>query len=424
MTSLFMKVVRRLLPLLCAVLVGCGGPSVIVVSVTAESLPPISQIRITMSNARTNSVRVYPQVDAPATIQFPTSLAIVVPHSRSGALDLALEGLDASGQVVAHGIASTAIRVGDRTNVSVTLKAGPSPCGNGRPDAYEECDDHNLASGDGCDFLCRREILPPDAAVDDSAATTDAYPTTPSLDAAAGQGGAGGGTPATDGTSGGGRGTGGASGTGGTPGAGSGKTVLLVMGYNTPKDAALRPGDTKLKARLEARGFVVRQGDDDDPDASKATGAALVILSDTVGNQIGTKYTMLAIPIICAEHNLMDDLGMTGNAGIDHNAANVSQLVFTDPPHPLAAGMMGSVMVAGGAQAATWGNPAPAALRIAAIPNQPNQIAVFGYPTGAMMSGMAAPARRVGFFAGDAMADNMNDNGWKLFDAAVDWAVE
>jgi hypothetical protein len=210
------------------------------------------------------------------------------------------------------------------------------------------------------------------------------------------------------------------------PEGGAGKTVLLVMGYTTPKDAALRPGDTKLKARLEQRGFTVKMGDDDDPDASKAMGTNLVIITDTVGNQIGTKYTMLALPIICAEHNLMDDLRMTGNAGTDHNAANVSQVVITatGAAHPLAAGIMGSVMVAGGAQAATWGNPAMAAEKIATVPNQNNQTAIYGYSSGAMMSGMAAPARRVGFFAGDAMADNMNDNGWKLFDAAVDWALQ
>jgi hypothetical protein len=209
------------------------------------------------------------------------------------------------------------------------------------------------------------------------------------------------------------------------PISGVGKTVLLVMGYTTPKDAALRPGDTKLKARLEQRGFTVKMGDDDDPDSSKATGTNLVIITDTVGNQIMGKYTMLALPIICAENNLMDDLRMTGNAATDHNAANVSQVVITATGmnHPLAAGIMGSVMVAGGAQAATWGNPAAAAEKIATIPNQNNQVAIYGYASGAMMSGMAAPAKRVGFFAGDAMADSMNDNGWKLFDAAIDWAL-
>jgi hypothetical protein len=205
--------------------------------------------------------------------------------------------------------------------------------------------------------------------------------------------------------------------------AGAGKIVLLVMGYTTPKDPALKPSDVKLRARLEGRGFMVRLGDDDDPDASKATGTDLVIISDTVGPQVMAKYTNVQVPLICADQGLFDDLKMTGAAAADHAAANVTQLVITNMTHPLAAGIMGSVTVAGAAQMASWGNPAAAAQKVATIPNQANQAAIFGYEKGAMMSGLAAPAKRVGFFATDGMTDNMNDNGWKLFDAAVDWAT-
>jgi hypothetical protein len=207
------------------------------------------------------------------------------------------------------------------------------------------------------------------------------------------------------------------------PEGGAGKTVLVVMGYTTPKDAALKPSDTKLKMRLEGRGFMVKMGDDDDPDASKAAGTDLVIITDTVGNQVAAKYTMVQVPLICMDQGLFDDLKLTGNATGDHNTANVSQIVITNMAHPLAAGIMGSVMVAGGAQAATWGNPEAAAIKVATIPNQANQAAIFGYDKSAMMNGLAAPAKRVGFFATDGMTDNMNDNGWKLFDAAVDWAA-
>ena len=207
------------------------------------------------------------------------------------------------------------------------------------------------------------------------------------------------------------------------PEGGAGKTVLLVMGYTTPKDAALRPSDAKIKMRLEGRGFTVKMGDDDDPDASKAMGTDLVIITDTVGTQVGAKYTMVNVPLISADPGLFDDLKMTGNATGDHGTANVTQIVITDMAHPLAAGIMGSVTVAGGAQPANWGNPSAAAQKVATIPNQTNQIAIFGYPSGAMMNGLTAPAKRVGFFAAETMANTMNDNGWKLFDAAVDWAL-
>jgi hypothetical protein len=207
------------------------------------------------------------------------------------------------------------------------------------------------------------------------------------------------------------------------PEGGAGRTVLVVMGYTTPKDNALKPSDTKIKMRLEGRGFTVKLGDDDDADASKATGVDLVIITATVGTQVAAKYTMVDVPLICADDGLFDDMKLTGTAAADHATANVSQIVITDATHPLAAGIMGSVTVAGGAQAATWGNPATAAHKIATIPNQATHAAIFGYDKGAMMNGLTAPAKRVGFFATDTMADNMNDNGWKLFDAAVDWAV-
>jgi len=208
------------------------------------------------------------------------------------------------------------------------------------------------------------------------------------------------------------------------PEGGAGRTVLLVMGYAPPKDANVRPSDMKLKTRLEGRGFTVKLGDDDDPDSSKATGTDLVIISETVGDtRVAAKYTMVPVPVICAHDALFDDMKLTGNTAGDHATANVTQIVITDMNHPLAAGIMGSVPVAGGAQAASWGNPAATAHKIANIPNQATHLAIFGYDKGAMMSGLAAPAKRVGFFATETMTDSMNDNGWKLFDAAVDWAV-
>jgi hypothetical protein len=204
---------------------------------------------------------------------------------------------------------------------------------------------------------------------------------------------------------------------------GAGKVVLLVMGYVTPKDPALRPGDTKIKDRLEGRGFTVRFGDDDDPDASKATGANLVIITQTTGEtRIAAKYNNVQAPIICLQGTVFDDMQMTATE--PGGTANLTMLAITNMGHALAAGFSGSVTVAGASTAATWGNPAAAAERIATVPGQTNQVAIFGYPAGAMMAAGTAPAKRVGLFITEAMAAGMNDSGWKLFDAAVDWALQ
>jgi hypothetical protein len=136
----------------------CSGRSVVVVSLTADpGISSIAKIRVTMSNAGRAEIRTYPQVDRGQPVQFPTSLAIVLPHSRSGTLDLAFDGLDASMTVVANGAAQATIKLGDRTYASAALTPGPAPCGNGRLDPGEECDDSGRASGDGCSFACRTE---------------------------------------------------------------------------------------------------------------------------------------------------------------------------------------------------------------------------------------------------------------------------
>jgi hypothetical protein len=38
------------------------------------------------------------------------------------------------------------------------------------------------------------------------------------------------------------------------------------------------------------------------------------------------------------------------------------------------------------------------------------------------MVGLTAPARRVGLFASQTATDRLNDNGLKLFTAAIEWA--
>jgi hypothetical protein len=203
---------------------------------------------------------------------------------------------------------------------------------------------------------------------------------------------------------------------------GTKKTVLMVMGFIPPM---MKPGDTRLKARLEARGFTVKIGDDDDADASKAMGTDLVIISDTCGPQVMAKYTTLAEPVICAKNSLLDDLKMTGNTATDRGMASATQLTISDTANPLAAGLTSPATINTAATAATWGKPSAAAQKVATIPGLPDEVAIFAYPSGAMMNNnFVAPAKRIALFVSEPMAMTMNDNGLKLFDAAVDWALQ
>jgi hypothetical protein len=202
---------------------------------------------------------------------------------------------------------------------------------------------------------------------------------------------------------------------------GAGKTVLLVVGFLDPM---FKPGDTKLRARLMARGFNVKIGDDD-LGVDQAMGTNLVIITHSSGPQVGTKYTMLAEPVIVMEEALFDDLRLTGNAGADHGLTDSTQLTISMAGHPLAAGLTGTITVSPSTQPASWGLPAAAATRVATVQGQNNQIAIFGYTMGAAMAGGTnAPARRVGLFLTEDMAALLTDQAGRLFDAAVDWALQ
>jgi formylglycine-generating enzyme len=156
---------------LLAVLQGCRqADSVVLVNVDAETgVPPVTALRVTMSTVKAHDAKTFPAQASAAPVHFPASLVLRIPRSRSGRLDLVLEGLDAAGQTVASGTAETVIVVGGQVTVYSVLTPGPMLCGNGVTDPGEECDDGNLVSFDGCDFRCRAEGVGPDAGVVDGA---------------------------------------------------------------------------------------------------------------------------------------------------------------------------------------------------------------------------------------------------------------
>jgi cysteine-rich repeat protein len=140
------------------------------VSITPDA-PPVYSLRVAMSTTRAHDTKIYPAAPSVTAILSPSSassFAIVLPRSRTGFLDLALDGLDTAGKSVAHGTAQTTIVVGGTVTVpSVVLVTGSSLCGDGVVDSGETCDDGNQFSFDGCDFQCRIEGAPSDASVPD-----------------------------------------------------------------------------------------------------------------------------------------------------------------------------------------------------------------------------------------------------------------
>jgi hypothetical protein len=135
----------------------------------------------------------------------------------------------------------------------------------------------------------------------------------------------------------------------------------------------------------------------------------------------------LPVPLMVPEYALYSFLGMTGpTVDTDWGAMtlNTTDLAITDPSHPLAAGFSGAVTVmTPGTGLYGFGVPGPGAAKVATPVGQDGRYAVFGYEKGADMVGLAAPARRVGWFVDKDAATRLTVSGWTLFDAAVRWTA-
>ena len=111
---------------------GCGGgdavgedQSVVVIHVNIEpGVPELHQIHV---DAHLGSAGMDASLYYPATDQGPitsgATLALLIPTTRSGLLDLVLFGLDAGQNPVARGNGQTTINVGGQVDKTITLSA-------------------------------------------------------------------------------------------------------------------------------------------------------------------------------------------------------------------------------------------------------------------------------------------------------------
>lgn len=210
--------------------------------------------------------------------------------------------------------------------------------------------------------------------------------------------------------------------------------VMLVVGNTT-----LVASDTAVRNRLQNLGFSVVVVDDSAVTATAALEMRLVVVSETsTSSLINTKLRDAAVPVLCYEPILYDDMSMTGPTESTHyGCSNVgNRISITNASHALAAGLSSGTQtvttlsntVSGAGL--SWGALPAGATRIANVQGSSTQAALFAYDTGATLyNGTAAPARRVGMFLcspdsggnGGVSASSLNSNGWLIFDAAVNW---
>ncbi|MFL5334784.1 MAG: hypothetical protein ACJ8H8_16745 [Geminicoccaceae bacterium] len=92
--------------------------------------------------------------------------------------------------------------------------------------------------------------------------------------------------------------------------------------------------------------------------------------------------------------------------------------------HQMSAGVKLNTLAAvyGTSQGIGWGTPASSATKVAVTSDgNSSRATIFGYSGGAaMVGGFTAPARRVGYYV--TAANALTDQGWQMFDYAVDYA--
>ena len=125
---------RNLTPMVAMLMVlgagACGGgaedQSVVVIHVNIEAgVPELHQIHVAahLGSAGMNADLYFP-TPAAGQIASGATMALLIPTTRSGLLDLVLFGLDAGQNPVARGNGQTTIAVGHQVDKTITL----SPC--------------------------------------------------------------------------------------------------------------------------------------------------------------------------------------------------------------------------------------------------------------------------------------------------------
>lgn len=196
---------------------------------------------------------------------------------------------------------------------------------------------------------------------------------------------------------------------------------ILFVGSSVP----LAARDEPLRLYLFALGHTVTVRSAAAVQAIDAAGQDLVIISESTESvEVNTKLSAVAVPLITWEGWLQDDLKMTGTALNSDYGENLRQqtIRIVDAVHPLAAGLSGVVTtVTNNRNKFHWGKPNGNATVVAVEVNAPQHAMIYTYEQGAAMVGVNAPARRV--FIHNATGPSLTTEGWRLFEAAVNWAV-
>jgi hypothetical protein len=156
------------------------------------------------------------------------------------------------------------------------------------------------------------------------------------------------------------------------------------------------------------------------------TDAALVMVPVIRVDAVAELLRELPVPIITWDQDLEPTFLFVEDE-VDVSWGDTAADLYiniTNTTHPLAAGFPAGVLqVNEFPQEFAWGVPGNEAIIIASRPDDPEQAVIYAYDKGAeLIDGSEAPEKRVFFMLTDDTFLALNEDGIKLFDAAVAWA--
>jgi hypothetical protein len=191
-------------------------------------------------------------------------------------------------------------------------------------------------------------------------------------------------------------------------------------------------GDSAVLGKMEGLGFEVTTAIDTDVDSTWAAGMDFIYVSSTVSSgNITNKFKNVPIPVIMIEPYALDDMGMS----LDTDTTRFFQafqrnMIILKEDHFLSAGLTGEVVITDSLEIQSGqGYPGPGGVVIAEYTRDTTDVnmiygAIFAYEKGAILADSTVAAERR-YFAGwnDKCAGYFTEDGWKLWQAAIDWCL-
>lgn len=188
---------------------------------------------------------------------------------------------------------------------------------------------------------------------------------------------------------------------------------ILFVGNRTADDFV-------MVERLSSQGYSVRLKSDSEVAEADTLGMDLLYTSYSLNsNVVDTLFKNTSLPIIVNEANYGRKIGLV-SAQAQETAQSIQ---ISQSFSPLTEGLSGIVEVTTSPSTMKYGVVGSEATILASSVSDDQKAYIYYYEQGDALVQGIAPGKRIGFFASVGTAQAFNENGWKLFDNSIKFAL-